>query len=115
MAKPRHLKEIIPLLLALLIIILLVIFLKYWINSNKDDKVEGFDNYINNYTKIDKNNKNVKKSNYVVYCFWTGNNEMSENRKKCLNSIYQNIGVPVKFITLNNLNNYILSSNPLHP
>jgi len=113
MAKPSHLKDIIPLLLALLIIILLVICWKYWNNNDVEgNKVEGFENYINNHTRIDKN---VKKCDYIVYCFWTGNNEMSENRKKCLNSIYQNIGVPVKLITPNNLNNYILPSEPLHP
>ena len=51
----------------------------------------------------------------VIYCFWTGNNEMSENRKRCFDSICKNAGVPVKLITPDNLHEYILSDHPLHP
>lgn len=51
----------------------------------------------------------------VIYCFWTGNNEMSENRKKCLESMIKNAGVPVKLITPDNLSEYILPNHPLHP
>ncbi len=50
----------------------------------------------------------------VVYVFWTGENKMSENRKKCLESIYKNIGVEVKLITPKNLNNFIKKYYPLH-
>lgn len=51
----------------------------------------------------------------IIYCFWTGNNEMSENRKRCLESMTQNAGVPIKLITQDNLSNYILPNHPLHP
>ena len=51
----------------------------------------------------------------VIYCFWTGTNEMSENRKQCYDSICQNAGVPVKLITPDNLSDYILPDHPLHP
>lgn len=51
----------------------------------------------------------------VIYCFWTGNNEMSENRKKCLDSMIKNAGVPVKLITPDNLSEYIIPDQPLHP
>ena len=66
----------------------------------------------NNSTADDANcSKPVEK---VIYCFWTGTNEMSENRKRCLNSILQYAGVPVKLITLNNISDYILPEHPLH-
>ena len=51
----------------------------------------------------------------VIYCFWTGTNIMSENRKQCYDSICQNAGVPVKLITPDNLSDYILPEHPLHP
>ena len=53
--------------------------------------------------------------NKVVYVLWTGNNKMSEKRKKCYESIKKNIGVPVILITPKNLHKYILKDYPLHP
>lgn len=51
----------------------------------------------------------------VIYCFWTGNNEMSENRKRGYNSLVENSGVDVRLITPHNLHQYILPAHPLHP
>jgi hypothetical protein len=48
-----------------------------------------------------------------LYCFWTGNNPLTENRKINLETL-NNTGFDVKLITPNNLNNYILSKHPLH-
>ncbi|MCK8104708.1 capsular polysaccharide synthesis protein [Pseudoalteromonas sp. 2CM36K] len=49
-----------------------------------------------------------------VYCFWTGDNKMSENRLSCLQSMHQNIGVEVILITPTNLSEFILPEYPLH-
>lgn len=51
----------------------------------------------------------------IIYIFWTGDNEMSENRKRCVESIISTAGVQVKLITSENLNEYILEEHPLHP
>ncbi len=51
----------------------------------------------------------------IVYCFWTGDNELTANRKSNLESIYNNAGVEVKLITKDNLEQYILPEHPLHP
>jgi len=51
----------------------------------------------------------------VIYCFWTGDNEMSENRKRGYQSLVENSGVEVKLITPKNLPDYILPDYPLHP
>ncbi|WP_068596125.1 glycosyltransferase family 32 protein [Vaginella massiliensis] len=51
----------------------------------------------------------------VIYCFWTGDNEMSENRKRGYQSLIDNSGVEVKLITPKNLHEYILPEHPLHP
>jgi len=48
---------------------------------------------------------------YKLYCFWTGTNEMSENRKRCLDTL-KNSGLEVVLITEANLNDYI--KEPLH-
>jgi hypothetical protein len=62
-----------------------------------------------------KKNYSDKNNNYVIYCFWTGKNKMSDNRKKALKSLKNNSKVNVKFITRKNLDNYILKTDPLHP
>jgi len=51
----------------------------------------------------------------LIYCFWTGNNEMTDNRKRCLKSLIDNAGVPVKLVTPENIESYILKEHPLHP
>ena len=51
----------------------------------------------------------------VIYCFWTGDNEMSENRKRGYQSLIDYSGVEVKLITPQNLQEYILDEYPLHP
>jgi hypothetical protein len=50
----------------------------------------------------------------ILYCFWFGG-EMSENRKKCYNSILDVSNVDVQLITDENLNDYVLPEYPLHP
>ncbi|TDX84730.1 capsular polysaccharide synthesis protein [Epilithonimonas xixisoli] len=57
----------------------------------------------------------TSKVDRVIYCFWTGDNEMSENRRKGYESLAQNSGVEVRLITPQNLQNYILPEHPLHP
>jgi len=70
--------------------------------------------------KTKKNKRKTKKGGhpnikipdyYKLYCFWTGTNEMSENRKKCFDTL-KNSGLEVVLITENNINNYI--KEPLH-
>ena len=53
--------------------------------------------------------------NRCVYCFWTGTNPMSDNRKRCLQNLKNQIGVPVQLITPDNLGDYLLPAYPLHP
>ncbi len=51
----------------------------------------------------------------VVYCFWTGDNPMSENRHKAFESMRVAIGTGLKLITPGNLSEYIVPGHPLHP
>ena len=51
----------------------------------------------------------------TIYCFWTGDNEMSDNRKRGYQSLIECSGVDVKLITPKNLNDYLLPDYPLHP
>jgi hypothetical protein len=49
-----------------------------------------------------------------IYCFWFGD-PMSDNRKRCFESIVKNSGVEVVLITESNLKDYIHKEYPLHP
>lgn len=57
----------------------------------------------------------VWKKSRVVYCFWTGRNSMSSNRRQCYDSIRHNVGVPVILVTPKNLSKFIKTRHPLHP
>lgn len=61
-----------------------------------------------------KNGDNLEKAEEIIYCFWTGQNEMSQNRQRALESIYKKSSVKVKCITADMLDNYILPMYPLH-
>jgi hypothetical protein len=52
--------------------------------------------------------------NRVIYVFWTGTNEMSENRKQCLENLKRASECQVLLITPRNLNQYIIPGHPLH-
>lgn len=51
----------------------------------------------------------------VIYCFWTGDNELTENRKRSLEALKSKIKYPVCLVTKDNLQDYILPDYPLHP
>lgn len=56
----------------------------------------------------------LAKANEVIYIFWTGLNDLPENRIKGINSLKEESGVEVQLITAENLPLYILSDHPLH-
>lgn len=66
------------------------------------------------YFNQKKPNKIIKKKlEKNLYCFWTGKNSLTENRKKNLETL-KNTGFNIVFVTHDNLNNYILKDYPLH-
>ncbi len=52
---------------------------------------------------------------YNIYCFWTGNNRMSEQRQTCLKELKKISQCNVILVTPEILNKYILDDHPLHP
>lgn len=64
---------------------------------------------------ICKNPHLIKSAPKHVFCFWTGNNKITSNRVRCLDTIKKNIGVPVSLITKDNLHEYLHKDYPLHP
>lgn len=62
-----------------------------------------------------ENVKNLDAAPEVIYVFWTGDNEMSNNRLQSIKSLERNAGVEVKVINIHNLENYIIKDFPLHP
>lgn len=77
-------------------------------------------NYVAKNYEIQFLNRKREKSpfhqtaNKVIYCFWTGNNPMSENRTHGIECIKNNSDIPVILITPNNLHKYVLEEYPLH-
>jgi len=57
---------------------------------------------------------NLSKLPLKIWCFWLGNNPMSEQRAKCLQNIKDTIGVEVELVTDDTLKKYIKSSAPFH-
>jgi hypothetical protein len=53
--------------------------------------------------------------NMNIYCFWTGKNELTENRKRCLTQFKNICGCNLILVDIYNLRNYILKEYPLHP
>jgi len=51
----------------------------------------------------------------TIYTFWTGNNEMSDQRKRCLIGLKDVSEATVKCIQPKHLVDFILQSEPLHP
>lgn len=49
-----------------------------------------------------------------IFVFWTGDNEMSENRKQCLTDLKNVTECEIILITKDNLNEWILEDYPLH-
>jgi hypothetical protein len=50
-----------------------------------------------------------------IYCFWTGTNKMSHDRQHCLDQLRKTSGCQVVLVTPENLQQYILPDQPLHP
>lgn len=50
-----------------------------------------------------------------VFCFWTGENAMSEARRAAFDAMEADMGVPVTLITPENLSDWIVPGAPLHP
>ena len=50
----------------------------------------------------------------TIFCFWTGNNQMSANRKSSLEQLKEVSECKVILVTPKNLDDYILQDQPLH-
>lgn len=51
----------------------------------------------------------------TIFCFWTGDEIMSENRLKALWTIFKNTGCPIVFITKDTIQEWVKADAPLHP
>lgn len=49
-----------------------------------------------------------------IFCIWSGNNTMSDNRRLCLDSIITNSGVKVELINPTSLTKFVQSKYPIH-
>ncbi len=70
-------------------------------------------NFVSNQPNLKEFNA-IQEIPRVVYCCWTGNNEMSPDRARALDALIKTISIEVVVITPYNLPNYILPEYPLH-
>lgn len=49
-----------------------------------------------------------------IYCFWTGDNPITPNRLKGLETMRKNLGVPIEFLDKKGIEERILPEAPLH-
>lgn len=91
----------------------LIIARQKFLGPFKYDKYKYADTFLVN-TATPLKTPTTTKVERVIYCFWTGDNEMSENRKNAIRSLQETSGVPVKIITQHDLSNYIVPDYPLH-
>lgn len=71
---------------------------------------------INQRSRLTSLNSNVKYSYALnkVFVFWTGDNEITENRKRCLQVLQEKSGVEVKLVKAAELKQYEHSDYPFH-
>lgn len=87
-------------------------FYTLYIKKYKYDDKRYIGSFINNEPKA----KGIilQKAQEVIYIFWTGTNEISENRLRGIESLREIAGIDVELVTPNNLNDFILVDYPLH-
>ncbi|MCC8424853.1 hypothetical protein [Mucilaginibacter sp. UR6-11] len=88
-------------------------FYTVYINKFQYDPDNYKDSFISLSDKVD--GVKLDHAREIIYVFWTGNNDLTDNRRKSLKSLVENAGVAIKLVTPNNLTEYILEEFPLHP
>ena len=69
--------------------------------------------FLLNKVNVEDRDFSLEKINRVIYCFWTGENDLTPNRLKGLKSLRDNSEIKVELITPKNLSKYILPEDPL--
>jgi hypothetical protein len=87
-------------------------FYTLYINKYDYNAANYTDSFLSNVPKSD--GAVLKKTDEVIYVFWTGTNELTANRKKGLASLKEKSDVKIKLVTPTNLNEYIVQGYPLH-
>ena len=98
------------------------------IKKIKNKIISYYQYYFNRYkyndhlypdTFLAKNKKitgiKLNKAPEIIYTFWTGDNPLTPNREKGLESLRKYAKVKVELITPQNLDDYILKDYPIHP
>lgn len=65
-------------------------------------------------TKQNKKQRGGNPIKKIIYCFWTGTNEMSPSRKESLENLTAKSGCKVQLINPTNLDTFLVPDAPLH-
>ena len=69
--------------------------------------------FLNNNSSIPERNLKNEPVEKIIYIFWLGDNEITPNRQKGIDSLKNNSEVKVQLVTPNNLSDYIVEEDPL--
>ena len=86
-------------------------FIMYFTNKN-NQRCANYEQYDDNLPIVSKN-LTINPIPYQIFVIWFGA-EMNKTRKKCLESIGK-LGVPLILITQDNLHEWVVKDDPLHP
>jgi len=91
---------------------ILQMYLRYWFKTYKFNPDMYPESYITKEPIRKKSN--LKNAPEVIYTLWTGDNDLSKNRKIGFKTLQEKTGVKVVLITPKVLNKFILKNYPLH-
>ncbi len=96
----------------ILIFIIFLFFITLFYIIKYDIEKYSIENNNIDYLILNKNEVDFNKD--IIWTFWTGNNELTNNRKKSLLNLVNNTDAYVILITPKNLDSFIVPNYPLH-
>jgi hypothetical protein len=100
------------------IIFLLLVILVMKLNNNKNNKnnnIEPFKIFFPKKTTEEVFPNGSPIDTHTIFCFWTGDNLMSENRTDCIKNLEQLSECNVVLVKKDDIEKYIIKDHPLHP
>lgn len=72
--------------------------------------------YRRSFVNLDVAAKSSDSVPQVIYCFWTGDNDLSPNRARNFNQLQRvNPSIPVKLVLSSKVSDFVVDGYPLHP
>ena len=107
-------KNIICYVIFFIFIILAIRVIQNFIISGKNN-LEPFEIFFPKATTEEIFPEGSPLNTHTIFCFWTGDNLMSENRLDCIKNLEQLSECKIILVKKDDIEKYILKDHPLHP